>query len=161
MAEDMIRESHPLYDRAQVRMFTLADYVADETSGKLYISGAGLEWVGVPVRPNPDGDGQLLSCHVVLRLAFPRTVARETHIIEVLVRNDDGTPAGPDALFKVEMHFDLARTPPAFTELSGSSPVQIVNYPLTAEPDGVIFLHLVVDEVLVSRLPVQLLPVES
>jgi hypothetical protein len=40
----------PLHDRAQVRMFTLADDVAEEASGKLYISGAGLEWTGLPTR---------------------------------------------------------------------------------------------------------------
>lgn len=76
MAEEMAQVFDPLQDRAQVRMFTLADYVADESSGKLYISGAGLEWTGVRTRENA-----IAPCYLIIRLAFPRIYARSSHTI--------------------------------------------------------------------------------
>src|SRR5687767_6644527 len=106
MAEDVAQVSDPLQDRAQVRIFTLADYVAEESSGKLYISGAGLEWLGVAARPSSDAAEYVVSFHLVIRLAFPRAVARESHTIEVHVLDRDGAPAGPDSLLRAEMRFD-------------------------------------------------------
>jgi hypothetical protein len=155
----------PLQDRAQVRLFTLADYIADEASSKLYISGAGLEWTGVPARsvPDdagdrfPDGTRHLLSFSVIIRLAFPRAIARPTHLIEVFALDRDGGEiAPPESLIEARMHFDLKQVPPDFTEVSGNVPAQVVDYPVRVGADDVIFLHLVVDGLLVSRLPVQL-----
>lgn len=159
MSDEPQSEAESLQRRPQVRLFTLADYVADELSGKLYISGAGLEWAGVPVHPDPHDDRrQFLSCYIVVRIAFPREIARETHIVEVLVRDAHGEPAGPESLFKIEMAFDLRNTPADFTELSGNLPMRIRDYPLTVDPNSVVFLHLLVDDELVGRLPVQLEP---
>jgi len=45
--------------------------------------------------------------------------------------------------------------------MSGTLPVLIAQYPLTSKHDGVIFLHLITDGILVSRLPVALLDVEA
>src|SRR5436190_2910706 len=151
MAEDVVQASSPLDDRAQVRIFTLADYVAEEPSGKLYISGAGLEWTGVPARLEGDGTNQLISFYLIIRLAFPKASARERHDVEVRVVNRDGSPAGPDSLLKAELQFDLDHVPEDFSEVSGNLPVQITNYPISAEPNSVIFLNLLVDEVPVSR----------
>jgi hypothetical protein len=161
MTKDANQESGPLHDRAHVRMFTLADYVAEEPSGKLYISGAGLEWIGVPVRTDPDSGGYLLSCFVVIRLAFPSAIARDSHFVEVRALDDAGQPVGPESLFKVEMRFDVERAPLGFTELSGNLPIQIRDFPLQAIDDRVLFLHLVVDEILLSRLPVAILLSDS
>lgn len=157
MTEDMAHEAGPLYDRAQVRMFTLADYVAEESSGRLYVSGAGLEWTGVPVRLAPDGRGHLLSCYVLLRLAFPRASAGGSHMIEVQALKSDKTAAGQDSLFRVEMRFDLEHVPDDFAEVSGNLPVRVTDFAISAELDSIIFLHLFVDDILISRLPVQLL----
>lgn len=160
MTEEKAQASAPLHDRAQVRVFTLADYVADEPSGKLYISGAGLEWTGVPVRPDPDG-GLLFSCYIVLRLAFPKGIARDSHLIKIRALQEDGSPAGPDPLLKFEMLFDPESAPTDFAELSGNLPVHIVDYPLVSESNDIIYLDLIVDEILVSRLPVELVELES
>ena len=164
MTEDASQESDPLQDRAQVRIFTLADYVADEASGKLYISGAGLEWTEVVARPDPDdseGRRHFLSFSIIIRVAFPRAIARPTHTIEVLALNREGVGVGPpESLIEAKMRFYLKRAPQDFTEVSGNLPAQVVNYPVNVEPDDVIFLHLLVDGVLVSRLPVQLRPAD-
>jgi len=164
MSEDATQDQDPLDDRPQVRIFTLADYVANEASGKLYISGAGLEWTAVVARPDPDAPDDrrhLLSFSVIIRLAFPRAIARPTHTIEVLALNRDGVEVGPPkSLIEAQMRFDLKRAPRDFTEVSGNLPAQVVNYPVNIEPDDVIFLHLLVDGVLVSRLPVQLRPAD-
>jgi len=152
MAEDGDQISDPLQDRAQVRLFTLADYVADETSGKLYISGAGLEWTGLRTR-----DNTIAPCHLIIRLAFPRAYARPSHTIRVRVVDYEGNLVGPDPLLKAEMKFDLDHVPDSFTEVSGVLPVHIDGYPFTVNVDDVIFFHLVVDDVVVSTLPVELL----
>jgi hypothetical protein len=161
MTEDVARVSDPLQDRAQVRIFTLADYVADEASGKLYISGAGLEWTEVVARPAADGTHHLLSFSLIIRIAIPRAIVRATHTVEVFVFDRDGALLGPDSLIKADMHFNLKRVPPDFTEVSGNLPAQIMDFPVDVGPEDVIFLHLLVDDVLVSRLPVQLRPAES
>jgi Family of unknown function (DUF6941) len=161
MTEDVAQVSDPLQDRAQVRIFTLADYVAEESSGKLYISGAGLEWTEVVTRPDPNGTHHLLSFSLIIRVAIPRAIVRSTHAVEVFVFDRDGAPLGPDSLIKADMHFDLKRVPHDFTEVSGNLPAQIMNFPVDAGPEDVIFLHLLVDDVLVSRLPVQLRPADS
>lgn len=154
------QELDPLHHRPQVRIFTLADYVAEEASGKLYISGAGLEWTEVVARPDPDDPDSrryLLSFSVIIRLAFPRAIARPTHTIELLALNRDGVKIGPpESLIEAKMRFDLKRTPRNFTEVSGNLLAQIVNFPVEAETEDVIFLHLLVDNVLIGRLPVQL-----
>ena len=148
--------AHPLSDRAQVRVFTLADYVAEEISGKLYVSGAGLEWSGLPARI----DG-IPSCYLLIRLAFPKAYARPSHAIVVRAMSGEGHPVGPDPLLQATMYFDLDGVPDDFTEVSSNLPVQVVEYPATLDPDGVIFLDLLVDDILVSRLPVQLRPVDD
>jgi hypothetical protein len=142
-----------LVDRAQVRIFTLADYVAEEESGKLYMSGAGLEWTGLPAKPD-----EIPGCYLAIRLAFPRELARSQHGIVVHAVDEFGRPVGPDPLLEATMTFDLDRVPEDFSEVSGNLPVQIVGYPATIDPNGVIFLELVVDGILVGRLPVQLIP---
>jgi hypothetical protein len=157
MAEDAAQASDPLHDRAQVRIFTLADYIAEEPSGKLYISGAGLEWTGLPAFPD-----RLPSFYLLIRLAFPMTMVRPSHIVEVRVLHADGSPAAPDpVLFQADMHFDVDTAPDYATEMSDHIPIQVTNYPVTAQPDGVIFLYLLVDDTLISRLPVQLRPINS
>ena len=160
MAEDVAQLSDPLQDRAQVRIFTLADYVAEESSGKLYISGAGLEWTGLAARSASSGGGWLISFYLVIRLAFPRSIARESHAVSVLALDRDGALAGPDLLLQASMRFDLKLAPKNFTEVSGTLPVQVVDYPTSIEPNDVLFLHLMVDDLLVSRLPVALYPVD-
>ena len=164
MAEDVDQIATPLEDRAQVRIFTLADYVAEEESGKLYVSGAGLEWTEVVARPDPgdpDGRRRLLSFSVIIRLAFPRAIARPIHTIEVLALNRAGVGIGPpESLIEAKMRFDLNRVPHDFAEVSGNVSAQVVNYPIDAELDDAIFLHLLVDGMLVSRLPVQVRPAD-
>ena len=160
MSDDAAQELDPLDGRPQVRIFTLADYVAEESSGKLYISGAGLEWTGVEARADPAGAGYLLSFQLVIRLAFPRAIARDSHAVEVRVLDRAGSPAGPDPLLTAAMRFDLNRAPKDFTEVSGSLPVQVMDYPTNVEPNDVICLHLLVDDIVVSRLPVQLRPAD-
>lgn len=155
MTENAISESGPLYDRPQVRIFTLADYVAEEPSGRLYVSGAGLEWLGIPIRPTGKRNEYFLSCYVLLRLAFPRMTARAEHRVEVQARTSDGVNVGQDSLFRVEMHFDLEDVPEDFAEVSGNLPVQVTNFRIRTTPDTIIFLHLLVDDVLISRLPAQ------
>ena len=152
MAQDGVRVSDPLQDRAQVRIFTLADYVAEEPSGKLYISGAGLEWTGLPTSEN-----KIQSCYLVIRLAFPRASARPSHAIVVRVLDREGMPVGPDPLLQAEMKFDLDQVPDDFTEVSGNLPIQITGYPLDAKASNAIFLQLIVDDVVVNRLPVDLI----
>jgi hypothetical protein len=151
MTDSSTQASDPLRDRAQVRIFTLADYVADESSGKLYISGAGLEWTGLPTR-----DNKIAPCHLVIRLAFPRPSARPMHTITVRVVDDAGSPVGPDPLLRAEMKFDLHRVPDYFTEVSGNLAVEIADYPISVDVADVVFFHLLVDDLVVSRLPVQL-----
>jgi hypothetical protein len=145
VTEGETEASDPLRDRAQVRMFTLADYVAEESSGKLYISGAGLEWTGVRVRSDSDGTSQSLSCYLMIRLAFPKASARSRHAIVVRALDHDGSPVGPNPLLEADMRFDLNRVPDDFAEVSGNLSVQVMDYPVTLDPDGVLFLHLVVD----------------
>jgi hypothetical protein len=161
MAEVVAQASDPLQDRAQVRIFTLADYVADEASGKLYVSGAGLEWTELVARPASDGGHHLLSFALIIRVAIPRAIARATHAIEVFAVDRDGVSVGPESLIKADMHFDLKRVPPDFTEVSANLPAQIMDFPVDVGPEDVVFLHLLVDNVLVSRLPVQLRPADS
>ena len=156
MARQTTQSPDPLNDRAQVRIFTVADYVAEEPSGKLYISGSGLEWVGLPAHP-----GVLPAFYLAIRLAFPMTVAKPRHVVEIRALDADGNPAGYDPLLQAEMQFDLERAPKTATEMSGNLPVQVTDYPITIQPDAVIFLHLLVDGTLISRLPVQLWPVDS
>ena len=52
MAENATNVSDPLQVRAQARIFTVADYVADEPGGKLYVSVGGLEWLGAAAFQN-------------------------------------------------------------------------------------------------------------
>jgi len=156
MAQDTGQGSDPLQDRAQVRIFTLADFVAEEASGKLYISGGGLEWSGLPTRAN-----ELPPFYMAIRLAFPISIARESHVVEVRALDAEGNAMGPDPLVRAEIHFDLSRAPAYASEMSGTLPVLIAQYPLTSKHDGVIFLHLITDGILVSRLPVALLDVEA
>jgi len=157
VVDDETLAPDPLQDRAQVRIFTLADYVAVEPSGKLYISGAGLEWTGLPARSD-----RIPSCYLLVRLAFPMAMVRPSHVVEVHALNVDGSPAAPDpVLFQAEMHFDLGQAPDCASEMSDNLPIQVTNYPVSVNPDDVIFLHLLVDGTLVSRLPVQLRPIDS
>ena len=156
MAEDQTYSADPLQDRAQVRIFTLADYVAEERSGKLYISGAGLEWTGLPT-----AGGKIQSCYLVVRLAYPKASARPSHTVTVRVVDGDGNPAGPDPLMQAEMKFDLKRVPEYFTEVSGTLPIHIAGYPLGDTSVGLVFLNLLVDGVLISQLPVGLSSVDS
>jgi hypothetical protein len=154
VAEDKAQVADPLQDRAQVRIFTLADYVAEEPSGKLYISGAGLEWTGLPALPD-----HLPSFYLLIRLAFPMKIARPMHVVEVRTLHADGRPAAPDpVLFQAEMHFNLDGAPDYATEMSDHLLIQVTNYPVAAAPDGIIFLQLLVDDIPISRLPVQLRP---
>ena len=152
MAEDGAQVSDPLRDRAQVHIFTLADYVAEEQSGKLYISGAGLEWTGLPT-----SESKIQSCYLVIRLAFPRAFARPNHTIVVRLLDREGNPVGPDPLVQAEMKFDLKRVPKDYTEVSGTLPLQITDYPFTVEPEDVVFFHLIIDGTVLSQLPVDLL----
>ena len=156
MARQAIQATDPLQDRAQVRLFTVADYVAEEPSGKLYISGAGLEWVGLPART-----GLLPSFYLAIRLAFPIGMKREMYAIEIRAVDAADDPVGPDPLLKAEIRFDLDAVPSDARELSGNLPVHITNYPITVQPNDVIFLHLLVDGDLVSQLPIQLLSIDS
>ena len=151
MDEVVAHISDPLHDRAQVRIFTVADYAAEEPSGKLYISGGGLEWVGVPTTSN-----LLPSFYLVIRLAFPMAMVRPSHMVEVRALSRTGLPVGPDPLIQAEVRFNLERAPADAAEMSGNLPVQVTNYPVSVGPDDVIFLHLLVDDVQISRLPLQL-----
>lgn len=152
MTDDETKVEDPLVDRAQVRIFTLADHVAQESSGKLYISGAGLEWIGLPIREN-----KIMPCFLALRLAFPRAFAREIHTVVVRVVDRQGQAVGPDPLLQAEMRFELRRVPKDFAEVSGNLPVRIEDYPLSEESTGIIFFQLVIDGTIISQLPVQLL----
>ncbi len=154
--ETQVQASDPLTDRAQVRIFTLADHVADERSEKLYISGGGLEWTGLPARAH-----EIPGCYLVIRLAFPRESARPQHGIVVRAVDEAGNSVGPDPLMEATMTFDLDRVPEDFSEVSGHIIVEIVGYPVTVDPTGVIVLELTADGVVVSRLPVQLVPVDD
>jgi len=156
VADDETRTSDPLQDRAQVRIFTLADYVAEEPSGRLYISGGGLEWIGVPTYPD-----RLSSFDLIIRLAFPIAIVRESYHIEVRALDPQGQPIGPDPLMQTEMRFDIHRLPDYASEISGNLPVRITDYPVTVQPSDAIFLHLVVEGILISRLPVQLRPADQ
>ena len=162
MAGDVDRESDSLHDRAQVRIFTLADYVAEEASGRLYISGGGLEWVGLPAFPD-----RLSSFDLALRLAFPlnpanpRAEVHDSYAIEIRALDAEGQPVGPDPLLQTKMRFDRQHLPDYATETSGNLPVRIADYPVTVQPTDVIFLHLKVDGILISRLPVQLRPADE
>lgn len=153
MPEDASQELDPLNSRPQVRIFTLAEYVAEERSGRLYISGGGLEWVGLPSYP-----GRLSSFDMAIRLAFPKPIIRESYPIEVRVLDEEGQPVGPDPLLRTEMQYDLQKLPDDATEISGNLPIRISELPVSTQPTDVIFLHLIVDGVLISRLPVQLRP---
>lgn len=162
MTEDAAQVSDPLQDRAQVRIFTLADYVAEESSGRLYISGGGLEWVGLPAFPD-----RLSSFDLALRLAFPldpnapKASAHDSYAIEIRVLDVEGQPVGPDPLLQADMPFDLQRLPDYATEVSGNLPLHISEYPARVQPTDIVFLHLKVDGILVSRLPVQLRPADE
>ena len=159
MTEDAAQVPDPLQDRAQVRIFTLADYVAEEASGRLYISGGGLEWLGLPVQ-----SGGRVSFDIALRLAFPLNPAdshaavHDSYAIEIRALDAEGQPVGPDPLLQTKMRFDRQRLPNYATETSGNLPVRITDYPVTVQPTDVIVLHLKVDGILISRLPVQLQP---
>src|SRR6266542_7041250 len=107
MNEDEVQASDPLLGRAQVRIFTLADHAAEEPSGKLYISGGGLEWIGLPTTSD-----SLLSFYVVIRLAFPMDMVRPRHVVEVRALDRAGQPVGPEPLlFHAELGFDLKHAP--------------------------------------------------
>jgi hypothetical protein len=161
MAEGKTQGLDPLNDRPQVRIFTLADYVAEEASGRLYISGGGLEWVGLPVFPN-----RPLTFDIALRLAFPvdprnpQGTARNSYSVEIRALNVDGQPIGPDPLVQTKMRFDHKSLPDYATEVSGNLPVRIIEYPVSVQPTDRIYLYLKVDGILISRLPVQLQPAD-
>jgi hypothetical protein len=162
MANDGNQISDPLQDRAQVRIFTLADYVAEEPSGRLYISGGGLEWTGLPAFPDRLGPFDL-----VLRLAFPldpgnpRGTVQESYSIEIRALDAVGQPVGPDPMLQTKMRFQRQRLPEDAREVSGNLPVRFADYPVTAQPTDVIFFQLVVDGAPISRLPVQLRPIDE
>jgi hypothetical protein len=157
VTEGESQASDPLRDRAQVRMFTLADYVGEELSGKLYISGAGLEWTGLPVHQD-----MVPPFYLAIRLAFPMAMAGPSHVVEIRALQADGSPAGPDpVLVRAKMHFNVDQAPEFATELSGNLPIQIMNYSILVESNSVMFLHLSVDGVLVRRVPVQLRPADE
>jgi len=155
MNEDVAQALDPLAGRAQVRIFTLADYAAEEQSGKLYVSGGGLEWTGLPIGPD-----LLLSFYLVIRLAYPIAIARSSHTIQVRALDRSGQSVGPDPLLQAEMRFEVSRAPSDAVEVSGTLPVQVTNYPVSVQQDAVIFLDLLVDSLLVSRLPLQLQPMD-
>jgi hypothetical protein len=162
MAADVDQRADPLGDRAQVRIFTLADYVAEEPSGRLYISGGGLEWVGLPVLKD-----RLMPFDLALRLAFPLepgippSTVRDSYDVEIRALDAEGKPIGPDPLLQSNMRFDPQRLPDHATEVSGNLPVRFTEIPVTVQPTDVIFLHLKVDGILISRLPVQLRPADE
>src|SRR5215212_4617250 len=145
MSEDATQGLDPLDSRPQVRIFTLAEYVAEERSGRLYISGGGLEWVGLPAYPD-----RLSSFDMAIRLAFPKPIIRESYPVEVRVLNEDGQPIGPDPFLRTEMQYDLKKLPDNAAEISGNLPIRISDYPVSAQPTDVIFLHLIVDGMLIS-----------
>lgn len=155
MTDDAKQITDPLQDRAQVRIFTLADYVAEEPSGRLYISGGGLEWIGVPAFSD-----RLSPFDLVVRLAFPIKIAKDVHVVEIRALTADGIAVGPEPLLQTTMGIDMQNLPDNASEISGTIPVRIAEYPISTRQDEVIFFHLVVDGVLVSRLPVQLRPAE-
>jgi hypothetical protein len=115
-----------------------------------------LEWTGLPAHQDV-----LPPFYMAIRLAFPMTMARPSHLVEIRALQADGSPAGPDpVLVRAKMLFSVDQAPDFATEMSDNLPIQIMNYPLLVEPNSVIFLHLSVDGVLVSRLPVQLRPAD-
>lgn len=159
MADDAKQITDPLQDRAQVRIFTLADYVAEEPSGRLYISGGGLEWVGLPAYPDRLGPFDL-----ALRLAFPldpenpRGTVRESYSIKIRALDGEGQPVGPDPMLQTKTRFQRHRLPDYAREVSGNLPVRFADYPVKARQTDIIFLQLAVDGVPISLLPVQLRP---
>jgi len=156
MSDDPTQELDPLDSRPQVRIFTLAEYVAEEQSGRLYISGGGLEWVGLPAYPD-----HLSSFDIAIRLAFPLSMIRESYSIKIRVLNEAGLPVGSDPLLQTEMQYDLQKLPAHAVEISGNLPVRISDYPVSVQPTDTVFLHLIVDDMLISRLPVQLRPTDE
>jgi hypothetical protein len=156
MSTGPTEELNPLDHRPQVRIFTLAEYVSEERSGRLYIGGGGLEWVGLPAYPD-----KLSSFDIAVRLAFPKAIIRESYSIEVRVLDAEGHPVGPDPLLQTTLEYDLDQLPADATEISGNLPVRISDYPVATQPTDVIFLHLIVDGMLISRLPVQLRPTDE
>jgi hypothetical protein len=162
VAENQVQASDPLQDRAQVRIFTLADYVAEEPSGRLYISGGGLEWVGLPTFPDRLGPFDL-----ALRLAFPldssdpKGTVRDSYSVEIRALDAGGQPVGPDPMLQTKMRFQRNRLPDNAREVSGNLPVRFADYPVIAKSSDIIFLQLAVDGVLISCLPVQLRPIDE
>jgi hypothetical protein len=138
-------------DTPAVRMFILADWVAQQADGKLAIGGAGIGQVFVNAFP-----GALPPMYVVTRVSVPWHMTTEPTPLVVRALDADRNTIGPDPLFQANA--EIGRPP-------GSRPgdelaIQVA-FPLTGYPvpsATTIFLHLLFGAETLAILPLKIAP---
>jgi hypothetical protein len=130
----------------------VADHATQEPTGKLYINGAGVEWVGVqesdPVR--------LPFLWLVIRLGFPWRLTSGGHLVEVRILDQDENPVGADPFMRADVQ--IGRPPGAEPgdEFAVQLAVPLTGYEVRRPPDTKIILHLRVDDREIATLPLKL-----
>src|SRR5688500_719498 len=125
-------------DDIQVRAFMLADHAAQEQSGKIYVNGGGIEWIGVA-----DPVGRLSPLWLVIRLGFPFRLTSGGHVITIRILDQDRNTIGVDPV--IAANAQIGRPPGADPndEFGLNIVVPIVGYEVSVRPNTTIYFHLI------------------
>src|SRR5690242_21748173 len=94
-----------LQERVEIRLFTLCDHATVPPDGKIYIHGAGVQQLFLPLIPGP-----LRNLFLVVRLSVPWQMLGEPHTVRIRALDPDRQPVGPtDPL--ISTPFELGKPP--------------------------------------------------
>jgi hypothetical protein len=129
----------------------ICDHAAQEPSGKVYVNGAGVEWVGVP-----DPVDRLPLLFVVMRLSFPYRLTSDTHHVKVRVLDVDRQPVGLDPLLDGQVQLGRAPGSQPGDEFGVNLVFPVANYEIKAQVETNLYFHLSLDDHELAVLPLKL-----
>lgn len=137
-------------ERPEVRMFVIADHVAQAPDGKLYLNGAGVEQVFIPSTP-----GHLPApLYIAVRIRVPWHLTSETLRLRIRALDADRQPFGPDPLIDGQMEVGRAPGARAGDEIAVNLVVPIAGIPV-AQP-GTMHFHLELADEVLAILPLKI-----
>ena len=140
--------TQPGGDRLEVRIFTLADYVATPPDGKLYISGGGVDQMMMQEIP-----GNLGPLALAVRIRVPWHMTSDTVSVQVRALNSDREPIDRDPIMGADV--EVGRPPGARPgdEIAIGFVVSLLGFPVREE--GSIHFHLIANGETLATLPLK------
>jgi len=131
----------------------LADHVAQEQSGKLYVNGGAIEFVGV--QPNAK---RLPPLWLVIRLGFPWRLTSGSHIIEVRILDQDEKPVGGDPFARAEAQIGKPPGAEPGDEFGLNIALPLGGFEATDSLPSKVIFHLIVNGSELATMPLRLSP---